>query len=926
MPERNYDKLAAAAEQNVKEKDFWLAELAGSLVKTSFHYDYKPNLANKTTFAQTPGNVPIRFDPGLSSKLMQLSKGSDVKLHMIFTAGLVVLLEKYTGTRDILIGSPIYKQEADIDFINTVLILRHRIHENMTFKELLLQVKETITRAAEHQNYPVEILLEQLNIPYETRANDFPLFDIAIMQENIHYKKYLQYIPYHLLFSFKKTGEQVEGVLEYNPGLYRESTIQQIVDHYNRLLNQVLFTPEMPLSHSEILSKEEKQRILIDFNRTASAKPGEKTLHEGFARQVEKTPDHIALVSEELLQDLQITYWELNHKANQLAHFLRNRGVKPDHVVALMLEKSLEMMLGILGILKSGGAYLPIDLAYPSSRSEYMLNESGAKVLLTYGQNTLTAKGSGDPVFTPDIIDIFSPGIYQADAPGLKSINASGDAAYIIYTSGSTGRPKGVIVEHRNVMAYLQAFENEFEITARDTALQQASYSFDAFVEEVYPLLFNGGKVAICPRYVLLDSDILPRFILKHDITFISVSPLLLNEINQIPKTGSIRIFISGGDELKKEYITHLLERGPVYNTYGPTETAVCATYHRCSPGDNANPPIGKPIANYQVSILDSHRRLVPIGVPGELCIAGPGVTRGYLNRPGLTAERFLEGTRGLAPLWPDSNKVPGQDIYYRSPLSYRSHLSYRSYIYQSGDKARWLPNGDIEFLGRIDNQVKIRGFRIELGEIENLLLNHEDINAALVLVKGINQDKIGGNHEEQRHLCAYIAARQELPVSGLREYLAKYLPEYMVPSYYVLLERMPLTPHGKPDLNALEVYEPIPGTSAEYIAPADDIEIAIAETWKELLHLEKISIHDNFFDLGGNSMLLLKATNKLRETFKSKGDIPFMVMFQYPTIHSLSGYLRRIETHDSDFNRYNDQAETLDKGKNRMKKLIKKN
>ncbi|UCH98535.1 MAG: non-ribosomal peptide synthetase [Candidatus Aminicenantes bacterium] len=896
MSERNYDKLAAAADQNVKEKDFWLAELAGDLVKTGFPYDHKNKINHLETHC-----LPLCFPQDQSSWLMQLSKGSDVKLHMILTAILVLLLNKYTGHNDIIIGAPIYKQEADIDFINTVLMLRHQIHEYMTFKELLLQVKEKITRTAEHQNYPVEILLEQLNIPYETRANDFPLFDIAIMHENIHYKRYLQYIPYHLLFSFKRTDEQVEGVLEYHPGLYRESTIKQTISHYNRLLSQVLFNPDMLLSNCEILSEEEKQRILIDFNNTSAGYPGDKTLHECFARQVENTPDHIALVSEELLQDFQLTYRELNQRANQLAHFLRNRGVKPDHVVALMVEKSLEMMVGILGILKTGAAYLPIELAYPSSRIEYMLNESGANVLLTYGQNPLSAKVTGTPVLAREIIDIFSPGIYKTGCPGLNGIGAPVNAAYIIYTSGSTGRPKGVIVEHRNVMAYLQAFDNEFEISVRDTALQQASYSFDAFVEEVYPLLFKGGKVAICPRYVLLDSQVLERFILKHDITFISVSPLLLNEINQLPGTGSIRIFISGGDELKKEYITNLLERGSVYNTYGPTEAAVCATYQRCSPEDNANLSIGKPIANYRVFILDSHCRLVPIGVPGELCIAGPGVTRGYLNRPELTAERFLEGTRGLAPL-PDY-----------------------STIYRSGDKARWFPDGSIEFLGRIDKQVKIRGFRIELGEIENQLLQHEDISAALVLVKDINKNKTGGSHGEQRQLCAYIAARQELSVPGLREYLLKHLPDYMVPSYYVLLERMPLTPNGKPALNVLEGYEPIPGTGAEYIAPANDTEITIAEIWKELLHLDKVSIHDNFFDLGGNSMLLLKATNKLREAFKFKGDIPFTVMFQYTTIHSLYEYLNQAEVESIDSNKkYNQQAETLNKGKNRMKKFIR--
>ena len=913
MSERNYDKLAAAAEQNVKEKDFWLAELAGDLVKTSFPYDYKYNRPGKTPDAETVDQCLITFNQDLSSKLMQLSKGSEVKLHMILTAILVLLLNKYTGQSDIIIGAPIYKQETDIDFINTVLILRNRIHTGTTFKELLLQIRETLVHAAENQNYPIEILMEQLGMPYQGR--EFPLLDVVIMQENIHDKRYLGYIDYNMLFAYKKTGESIEGAVEYNPRLYEKTTIERLIDHNHRLLSRVLANMDTPVLEIDILSEEEKKKLLYDFNNTRTENPKGIVIHELFAGQAEKTPDRIALVSEELLRDFQMTYKELNNKSNLLAGFLRNKGVKPGIIAAMMLEKSLEMMVGILGILKAGGAYLPIDLAYPPTRIEYMLKESGTRILLTYGRNTLPGSLTGDPTIGPDIVDIFSPAVNGSRADNVTAVNRPQDPAYIIYTSGSTGKPKGVIVEHRNVIAYLQAFFHEFAITAEDTALQQASYAFDAFVEEVYPVLFSGGKAAICPKYVLMDTRVLHRFILKHDITFISVSPLLLNEINQLPDTGRIRVFISGGDELKKEYVTHLLAKGKVYNTYGPTETTVCATYHRCSPGDNANPPIGKPIANYRVAVLDPNHRLVPIGVPGELCIAGPGVTRGYLNQPELTAERFLEGTRGLAPLM---NKVPGENVYYRS------HKSYMSYIYQSGDKARWLPNGSIEFLGRIDQQVKVRGFRIEPGEIENCLLKHEDINAALVLLKEINKE----NKEttDQRHLCAYIASKKELTAPGLKEYLSTYLPDYMIPSYYVLLERIPLTPNGKPDIKTLESYKPISAAQAEYIAPTTETEIIISDTWKELLQLERISIHDNFFDIGGNSLLLLKVTNKLREAFKFKGDIPFMVMFQYTTISALSGYLNqaKVESLETANKKYSDQAETLNKGKDRMKKIIR--
>jgi amino acid adenylation domain-containing protein len=891
MSNRNYDKLAAAADQNVKERDYWLQQLSGEPVNTCFPYDHKNNINLAATH-----NMPLCFPLDLLSRLMQLSKGSDVKLHMILAAVLVLLLNKYTGHTDIIIGAPIYKQETDIDFINTVLSLRTQIPGNSTFKELLLQIRETLVQATENQNYPIEILSEQLGIAYH--GKDFQLFDVIIMQENIHEKKYLQYIDYNMLFAFKKTGESIEGTVEYNSQLYEKITIERLIDHYHRLLSRVLSNLEIPVLEIDILTDEEKKKLIFDFNNTQKEVPEDETIHELFAKQANKTPDRVALVSEELLRDFQLTYKELNNKSNQLACFLKNRGVKPGIIAGLMVEKSLEMMIGILGILKAGGAYLPLDVAYPPVRSQYMLKESGAKILLTYARNTLTESLTGDSTKEPEIVDIFSPAIHQNDVDNVTVVNRLEDPAYIIYTSGSTGKPKGVIVEHRNIIAYLQAFRQEFAITAQDTALQQASYSFDAFVEEVYPVLSRGGKAAICPKYVIMDTRVLHRFILKHDITFISVSPLLLNEINQLPDTGRIRVFISGGDELKKEYITNLLDKGSVYNTYGPTEATVCATYHRCSPDDSANPPIGKPITNYRVAILDSNHWLAPIGVPGELYIAGPGVTRGYLNQPELTAERFIEGTRGLAPL-------PAYGT-----------------IYRTGDNARWLPNGSIQFLGRIDTQINIRGFRVELGEIENHLLKHKDVNAALVLPKEMSKENSETGHH--RHLCAYIAAKKELTIPGLKEYLSTHLPDYMIPSFYVLLERMPMTPNGKPDIKALDSYKPISAAQAEYIAPTTETEKIISGIWKELLNLERIGIHDNFFDIGGNSMLLLKATNKLREAFNFKGEIPFMLMFQHTTIDSLTRHLDQEDAVNIDLEKYNQQAETLNKGKNRMKKLIK--
>jgi len=918
MADRNYDRLAAAAEQNIKEKEYWLKRLSGDLEKCHFPYDQETKTETEADATQRQ-TYSFDLSSHQSTILNKLSKGSDIKLHMILSTAVLILLNKYTEKTDIITGAPIYKQDVEMEFINTVLILRNTISESTTFKELLIQMRQSLVEATEHQNYPIEILWEQLG--YTNIGTQNPLLSVMVMHQQIHEKKYLDNINYDILFSFNQTDGQVSGNVEYKTRLYEESTIKQIVNRNQGILQHLLTHPDSPIEEIELLTEEEKNRLLNDINRTE--KDCElKTLHDYFIRQAQKTPDSTALVSEELLRDMQITYRELDRKSNQLASVLQQKGTGPDTIIGLMVEKSIEMMMGILGILKSGAAYLPVELAYPQSRSQYILKDSGTKILLTYALETLPEWVKKTPNL--EVVDIFTPAFYKGPEPQLENINTIADAAYIIYTSGSTGRPKGVLVQHGNVSNYIEAFLDEFSMNSKDTALQQASYSFDAFVEEVYPTLSRGGKIALCPRYVIMDTPALAKFITKHNITYISVSPLLLNEINKQPGKNRIRIFISGGDLLKKEYISNIVQSGQnmVYNTYGPTEGTVCATYHRCTPEDKSNPPIGKPISNYKVYILDDNNHIKPIGIPGELCIAGPGVTRGYINNPQLTAQKFSH----LQPKNAKAKKstLTQADIF---KISSKSHsttqpLTY-STLYRTGDLARWQPEGTIEFLGRKDNQVNIRGYRVELGEIETLLLKHNAISAAVVKIKEIKN--IPGTGAENLHVCAYIVNSEELTLPELKQYLSAYLPEYMIPSYFVLLERMPLTPSGKPDYKALESYQPLSATGTEYIAPATDKEKIIAQIWKEVLQLDKIGIHDNFFDLGGNSMLLLKATNKLRDAFAYKGEIPFMVMFQYTTIYTLSEYLQQLENEGKKNNQtLVRQEETLNRGKNRMKKLIR--
>jgi fengycin family lipopeptide synthetase D len=525
--------------------------------------------------------------------------------------------------------------------------------------------------------------------------------------------------------------------------------------------------PAVRLSEVEIMSEREKRQILEAFNNTYYEYTRDKQVHELFAEQAENAPDRIAalgthtlLVGTRLIASgtrtpyVHITYRELNRKSDQLAALLIEKGIESGAIVGILVERSVEMVIGLLGILKAGGAYLPIDTDYPTERIHYMLADSSASLLLT------TRSLSERIVFKKGIV-------YLEDYKKARHAPCSmrhASLAYIIYTSGSTGKPKGVMVTHENLTAYLHAFAREFEIKDEDVVIQQASYSFDAFAEEVFPCLLKGGRIALPSGDEVKDVALLTEFISKHNVTMIDCSPLLLNELNRrslsslesVNPLRSIHTFISGGDVLKRECIDNLLKIGVVYNTYGPTEATICATYHKFNTNDEEESviPIGKPISNYRVYILRGQDQLLPIGVPGELCISGHGVTRGYLNRPELTADKFDQDLQDYQD--DQDEKGPAARESYiekekeidKNPLT-SLPLYPSSPLYRTGDLARWLPEGNIEFLGRIDHQVKVRGFRIELGEIESQLLTHEEIEeVAVAAIK---------NHS----ICAYFMAKK---------------------------------------------------------------------------------------------------------------------------------------------------------------------
>ncbi|HLP58696.1 MAG TPA: amino acid adenylation domain-containing protein, partial [Candidatus Deferrimicrobium sp.] len=838
------DKLVLVAGQRVKERKYWLNKLAGELGKCYFPYDFSHRPAeNKSDAVEPAKNVKFRFPGSLYEKALKLSGGTDVKLHMILVTGLFILLHKYTNNSDIMIGSPILKQENESEFINTVLVFRNEIATRMSFKELLLEVRKTIIEAAENQNYPLEVLLEDINMPLQENEG-FPLFDTVLLFENLHDKKYLQGINYNMMFSFSRTDEGIEGLVEYNSLLYRDSAIEQIAAHYLYILEQALTGIDLPLYSLELLSEQEKQQLLCDFNNMEAGYPQDKLLHHLFEEQAARTPGNIAVVGEsvELNVFRPLVYREFNTRADLLAQALHQKGVGPDTIVGLLIEPSIEMMIGILGILKSGAAYLPIDPAFPQERIDYILKDSSAKIVLTANE---IASLSMQCV---------------ADSHRLSSIgHHAKQLAYLIYTSGTTGKSKGVMLEHGNVVAYVHAFLEQFHIDSTDTVIQLASYCFDVFVEEVFPVLSRGGKLVIPGRAEIVEINKLLQLMTTYHVTIIDCTPLLLNEFNKI-NTGtgcaalaSVHTFISGGDVLKPAYVADLLKKGSVYNTYGPTESTVCATYYHYTgaAGDLNSIPIGKPISNYKVHILDEHRKLVPIGVAGEIYISGPGVARGYLNRPELTAEKFDK------------------------------------FNYKTGDLARWLSDGNIEYLGRVDFQVKIRGFRIECGEIEAQLLKHDAIKEAIVL------DREGENGE--KYLCAYIAADRSLDLTALREYLLSRLPDYMIPAYFIPVDRIPFTDRGKVDRKGLQSYITTLSAAVEFVPPKSELEQRIAESWQEVLKLEKVSIYDNFFERGGNSLSIIQLTNRLNNILEK--ELPVVTLFQYPTIDALARHLEENNT-----------------------------
>ncbi|MDP4147320.1 MAG: amino acid adenylation domain-containing protein, partial [Bacillota bacterium] len=635
--------------------------------------------------------------------------------------------------------------------------------------------------------------------------------------------------------------------LNYNGSVYDEQYIKMISKHIENVLKEVTENPEKKISEIEMLTEEERQKILFGFNDTKAEYPKDKTIYELFEEQVEKTPENIAVVYEEK----ELSYRELNEKANQLARVLREKGVGPDKIVGIMVERSLEMIVGIMGIIKAGGAYLPIDPEYPKERIEYMLEDSKADILLT--QTQLVGKSE----FSGNIIKIDREDLYVGESSNLQKANTSSALAYVIYTSGSTGKPKGVMIEHRSVINFICGTSQKVDITRNYTILALTTMSFDIFLLETLLPLVEGMKVIVVSDKAKNDAVVLNEIITKNNVNIIQATPsrvsLLTNKYKDATSLSKVKKLLIGGEALPENLLKMFKEikSTEIFNMYGPTETTVWSSISQVTHKETIT--IGKPIANTRIYIVDKNNKLQPVGVPGELCISGDGLARGYLNRPELTEEKFI-------------------------PNPYKTGER----LYKTGDLARWLPDGNIEFIGRIDHQVKIRGFRIELGEIESQLLKHEEIKEAVVIDRA---DKEGN-----KHLCAYVVSDKEITVTELREHLAKELPDYMIPAYFIQLENIPLTPNGKINRKALPEPEGEINIGVEYAAPRNEVEEKIVKVWSEILGVEKIGIDDNFFVLGGHSIKALDLASKLNGLNIS---LKVSEVYTYPTIRKITDFIK---------------------------------
>ena len=863
---------------------YWENYLSGYGSLATIPYKNERNVNKAAKFNRVELLIPEK-ETGILNKL---ANENGITLNTIVQTAWGLLLSKYNNTSDVVFGAVVSGRPPEVAgvenmvglFINTIPV-RIQYDQNQEFIQKLKDVQNLAIDTIKHhynplpdiqnqsvlgrglldhvmafENYPVS---KRIANDEEKRKTDFSVKNVQTFEQSNYDFSILVGPGKELLFHFN-----------YNENIYSLDTVIRIKEHLHEILNQVCLNERTLISKINILNSLERQKIIYEFNSTQTEYDKEKTIHELFEEEVDKNPDKIAVVNGER----KVSYKELDEHANQIANYLIDCGIQLETLVGLELEPSYEFIVCVIAVFKAGGAYLPIDKNIPKERIKYIVENSQLKILI-HNSSSYDEIRTDINLVNLNLIDINK---YSKAKPNIKVFSTN--LAYVIYTSGTSGNPKGTLLEHKGIVSENLFWKNDFRISTSDRCLQFSNISFDASVWETWLCLLNGASLFIPEKEIKTETELFEKYIVENKITVATLPPIFVENLKE-ECFENFRLLITAGSETNENLIRRLNKYTKYINAYGPTETSVCATcWDTAEFSQTKRITIGKPIRNLEAYILDANKQLQGIGIPGELCISGDGLARGYLYMEELTKEKFI-----------------------KNPFKEEGRL------YCTGDLARWLPDGTIEFLGRIDNQVKIRGHRVELGEISNTLLKHPHVNECIVVAKEKNNS---------RYLCAYMLCGNEFDKSAIREYIKNILPDYMIPAHFICMESFPLNTNGKIDIKLLPEPEP---EIFQYVAPKSEIEEKLAAIWGDILGIEpnKISIDANFFELGGHSMHIIKVVQKIKSEIKC--DIKVVDFFRFTKIQALASYITNKEDSNVEST---DRAEEISKGKNSMKKLLK--
>ncbi len=896
-----WQKNILSGETLEKEIEFWKNELEGASLILDLPTD-KPRPQVQTF---NGSNINFNLEERLSEKIEKVSAKLNITPYMFLLGAFEILLSKYSRQTDFVVGTPIANRtkletEKLIGFFVNTLAIRATIDKNMTVQELMKSVRVKMLSAYSHQSLPFEKLVEVVQPERDTSHS--PLFQVAFVFQNTPISaielpelKVKQYeiesatANYDVTLYMQKNGKIFNGTFEYNTDLFYKETIRKIINEFSELIDKLTEDTKEKIRNISLVGNYELNKIVYEFNKSEHEFENSKCVHQKFEEWVYTNPNAIALtfteVEEKLALTEQLTYEEVNKRANQLARLLRKNGVTRDTVVGISLPRSFEMAISMLAILKAGGAFLPIDPTYPEERIKHMIEDSGTDILISIEKISKNYKFYKGKIIN---LDSSKELINAEENTNLDNITYPENLAYIIYTSGSTGLPKGTMLSHKGLLNLSLAQKDAFGISGKSKILQFSSYSFDASVWEFVMALLNGASLSLVGQDIVKLGSSLKKVMEVLNITTVTLPPSVLKVIpfeEDKSNLAELETIIVAGESCPPELVNKWSKDRKFVNAYGPTETTVCASMHICNGEYSTVPPIGKPIYNFKLYILDDNLLPLPVGVPGELYIGGSGIARGYLNRPELTAEKFIPNPFA---------KINGERIY------------------KSGDLARWLPNGEIEFLGRIDNQIKLRGFRIELGEIESVLRQDKAIKDVVVDIKK--------DSKNEDRLIGYVVPKvDEIDESELKLFARTKLPDYMVPQHFIKIESIPLSPSGKVDRKAL----PSPDfknlrSSVKYVAPRNETEEILTGIIKDLLSVDKVGIHDNFFDLGGHSLLATQFVSQVQE--KLGYDIPLRSLFENPTVEGLANLILNEEVKSVE---ENSSIEKLERGSASIEDLL---